>query len=105
METYQRMNSNLLLKFNLDASDHFINEIYTKCKENSNSENEQLNVDEFQIAWDYVCDRSASMDTNLFGFTKGQLIFLMVGLIIVSSVYIAWDECVYQWWYLQFSDK
>jgi hypothetical protein len=80
----------LLSKLQIEASEHRVDEIYAKCKKEGDNKDpsNDLNVDEFSVALDYVQDKSTGDGLNLLDISTSQLIILFSIIAIVLIMLI-----------------
>jgi hypothetical protein len=79
----------LLAKLQIDASEHRINEIFSKCKKDSTDNPDELNIDEFKVALEYVQEKDTSIGLNLIGLSNSQLIIILCALVFILVMLLA----------------
>ena len=80
----------LLAKLQVDVSEHRIDEIFAKAKKGTIQDTQNpddLNLDEFAIALDYIEDKSTDNALNILSLSTSQLIILFSILAIVPVSY------------------
>lgn len=71
-------------KLNINLTKHRINEIFASIKKGSgNSNEEELNEEEFGKAMKYLNDKNTFMALDFLGISKGMLIIALIGLMTI----------------------